>query len=174
MGMQAARMDDDDASALARRLEAHAHDGRSKLYQYLWRQHRALSKAMVRLNPSWASIAAEIAAAGIMGANGRPASPTAVRNVWWRVCRDVEARKRARQAERDKRGMQPSRLPATWKPTPVLVPRAADPARYAPPVPTAPRTAPTELSEEAKATLADLDRQFAHRDRFVNPPKRKD
>jgi hypothetical protein len=167
-------MEDEITPRLVSGLRTRAHDGKSKLYRYLRREHRVLSKAIAQHDPSWASIAAEVAAANVMGRDGKPASPDAVRNIWARVCRDVEVEKAERKAARAKKGVQPSRLPATWKPTPVPSPRAADPARYAPPLPTPARSAPRELTEEAKATLAELDRQIAHRDRFVSPPKRKD
>jgi hypothetical protein len=171
-------MDEDNTPELASRLEAHAHDGKSKLYQYLWRQHRVLSKAIAKLNPTWASIAAEITAAGVMGNNGKPASPKAVRNIWWRVCRDVEAAKQVRRAERDGKGRQPSRLPVTWRPPvaqharPVVQPRYPPPATPAPA--STPPATPPELNDKARAMLDSLDRQLAHRDRFINPPKRKE
>ena len=165
-------MDDDNNPELASRLEAHAHNGKSKLYQYLRRQHRVLSKAIAKLNPTWASIAAEIAAAGVMGNNGKPASPKAVRNVWSRVCRDVEAAKQARDAERDTRGRQPSRLPVTWRPPMAQQPRPVEQPRY-PPVLDA-QAPPEELNDVARETLASLKRQFEHSDRFLHLPKKKD
>ena len=174
-------MDEDNTPALTRRLEAHAHGGKSKLYQHLRSQHRALSRAMAKLNPTWASIAAEIASAGVMGNNGKPASPTSVRNAWWRVCRDVEADKQVRQAEKDRRGRHPSRLPATRRPAVAEPARAAEQLR-APAVPRAelrPQTGTSlldadDLPEDVRENLAALERQFAWADRFVNPPKKED
>lgn len=113
-----------------------------------------------------------------MGGNNKPASPDALRLMWKRVCRDAEAEKLAkdkRRAVERERGVQPSRLPATWKPTPVEMTPARDISR--PPYPTntdSVLAAPIELSEAARATLAALDCQLDWRDRHVNPPKRKD
>ena len=62
-----------------------------------------------------------------------------------------------------------------WRPVPSEPPRAPPAPRRTPPDTTvsAPAT-PRELSEAARAKLAALDRQLDWRDRFVNPPKRKD
>lgn len=172
-------MDNETTPRLISGLKARAHDTHSELYRYLRREHRVLSNTLARHEPSWASIAAEVEAAGVMGAKDRPASPNAVRLTWRRVCRDVEAEKAvkaSRRAGKGTQGVQPSRLPATWQPTPAQVPRAAPaPRQPAPPAHTvsAPAT-PRVLTEEARATLAALDAQLAYRDRFVNPPKRKD
>ncbi len=136
---------------------------------------------MAKLNPTWASIAAEIAAAGVMGNNGKPASPTSVRNVWWRVCRDVEAGEQARLAVKDGRSRHPSRIPATARPASI------DPARVAGPLcdPAVPRAElplrtgtslldAEDLPEDVRENLAALERQFAWADRYVNPPKKED
>lgn len=171
-------MDDETTPRLVTGLKARAHDARSELYRYLRRRHRVLSNTIARHNPSWASVAAEVAAAGIMGAKGKPASPDALRLMWKRVCRDVDAGKAAgarRRTAEAARGAQPSRLPADWRPVPSEPPRAPPAPRRTPPDTTvsAPAT-PRELSEAARAKLAALDRQLDWRDRFVNPPKRKD
>lgn len=57
---------------------------------------------------------------------------------------------------------------------PAEPPQTAVMPRYAPPNTAPAQTAKIELSEHAKATLAALDRQLDHRDRFVRPPQRKD
>ena len=171
-------MEDEPTPRLVTGLKARAHDGRSKLYRYLRREHRLLSATIAKHDPSWASIAAEVAGAGVMGSNNKPASPDALRLMWKRVCRDVEEEKAAKAqrlaAEKD-RGVHPSRLPATWKPTPIETTPARASSRLAPPTNTdsAP-AAPIELSEAARARLAALDRRLEWRDRHVNPPKRKD
>ncbi len=165
-------MVEDNTPALTRRLEAHAHGGKSKLYQYLRGQHRALCRAIAKLDPTWASIAAEITAAGVMGSNGKPASPKAVRIAWWRVCRDVEADKELRQATKVRRGRHPSRLPATSRPLTVEVHRPVEQPRY-PPADRS-KEPEVELNDAARETLASLQRQLDHSDRFLFPPKRKD
>ena len=170
-------MEDEPTPRLITGLKARAHDGRSKLYQYLRRQHRVLSATIAKHNPTWASIAAEVSEAGVMGSNGKPTSPDALRLMWKRVCRDVEAEKllkvQRRAAEQD-RGAQPSRLPSTWKPTPAEPPRAPPPPRVEPRHNTeSPPLREEDLPEDVRANLAALDRQFEWADRFVNPPKRK-
>jgi hypothetical protein len=69
---------------------------------------------------------------------------------------------------------QPSRLPSTWKPTPVEPPRAPAAPRVEPRHNTeSPPLREEDLPEDVRANLAALDRQFEWADRFVNPPKRK-
>ena len=143
---------------------------RSTLYRWLHSHRRVIAKMLARENPSWIVVAESVAAADVVNTRGQPASPASVRRVWACVLKDTAAAETARA----RKTVQPSRLPATWKPIPVPSPRAADPARYAPPLPTPAMPAPTEMSEKVRAKLAALDRQLDHRDRFVNPPKRKD
>lgn len=168
-------MDDDNIPTLEDRLKTRAHDGKSRLYQYLRREHRTLARALAKHDPSWASIAAEIAAHGVMGRNGKPASPSSVRNMWTRICRDLAAEKKARTTRTAERGVQPSRLPVTWRPPVAEPPRVpAAPRAELPPRTGTSLLDAEDLPEDVKENLAALERQFAWADRFVNPPKRKD
>jgi len=54
----------------------------------------------------------------------------------------------------------------------VVQPRYPPPATPAPA--STPPATPPELNDKARAMLDSLDRQLAHRDRFINPPKRKE
>jgi len=111
--------------------------------------------------------------------DGSAKSPTAetVRKTWWKVRREVARATELKiaNAQLASARIQPSRLPATWKPTPVETPPARDISRLPYPTNTVSvPAAPIELSEAARATLAALDCQLDWRDRHVNPPKRKD
>ena len=153
----------------------------SVAYRWLRERHDRLAPALNKLEPALGELAKEMAEGGITGGRGNVLTAKSLMTIWQRVCRDLQAE--AAEAEMAKsqqaaavkaRGGHPSRLPVTWRP-PVAEPaRAAEPPRYAPPNTVPARTAPTELSEKARAKLAALDRQLDHRDRFVNPPKHKD
>ena len=163
-------MKDEAFSKLAAGVRSQPPLRRSALYRWLCSRHRKVSKLLARENPSWIVVADMVAAAGVLNIRGQPATPDSVRRVWACVIKDVEASERQKSAKR----VNPSRLPANWKPTPVELPQTTVAPRYAPPNTVPARTAPKEMSEKARATLAALDRQLDHRDRFVNPPKRKD
>ena len=155
---------------------------RSPTYRWLRQRHDKLAPAFDEFEPPLREIADEMAAGGLTGGKGKPLTAKALLGIWRRVCRDlhIEAteaaeRKAAQAAAVQAHGGHPSRLPATWKPTPVEPTPARALPRPAPPTNTdsAP-AAPIELSEAARATLAALDRQLDWRDRHVNPPKRKE
>jgi len=166
---------------LARSREA-SYRRRSRAYRWLRERHDKLAPAFEEFEPPLREIAAEMAEGGITGGKGLPLTAKALLGIWRRVCRDLqtEATKVAeRKAEKAQaiqaRGGHPSRLPATWKPTPVEVTpvRAISHAAYPTNTDSVP-TAPIEMSEAGRARLAALDRQLDWRDRHVNPPKRKD
>ena len=154
----------------------------SPAYRWLRERHTQLEPALAGYDPSLRAIAIEMAEGGITGGRGKPLSAKALMAIWQRVCRDIQAeateateRKAAQAAAIEARGRHPSRLPATWRPTPIESPPSRAVPRPAPPTHTdsAP-AAPREIPEAARATLAALDRQLEWRDRYVNPPKRKD
>jgi len=154
----------------------------SPAYRWLRERHTELGPAFAEYDPSLRGIALEMAEGGVTGGRGKPLSAKALMAIWQRVCRDlrVEATevancKAEKAAAVQARGAHPSRLPATWKPTPVEATPARAISRPALSTNTdsAP-AAPIELSEAARATLAALDRQLDWRDRYVIPPKRKD
>ncbi len=148
---------------------------RSPLFWWLAEHHDALMEAKDGKPIRWGPLAVRLASFGLTDREGKPATPETVRLTWKRVRKFVADQAAAKLARDQTRKLQPSHLPATWKPTPVEPP----PARAMPhPAPTtntnsAP-AAPIELSEAARARLAALDRRLEWRDRHVNPPKRKD
>ena len=166
---------------LARSREA-SYRRRSPAYRWLRERHDKLAPAFEEFEPPLREIANEMAEGGITGGKSMPLTAKALLGIWRRVCRDLqtEATKAAeRIAEKaaaiQARGGHPSRLPATWKPTPVEATPARALSRPASPTNTdsAP-AAPIELSEAARATLAALDCQLDWRDRYVIPLKRKE
>lgn len=153
----------------------------SVAYRWLRERHDRLAPALNKLNPALGELAKEMAEGGITGGRGNILTAKSLMTIWQRVCRDLQAEtvkveltKSQQAAEVKARNGHPSRLPATWRPTAAEPDRAAEPSRYASPNTVPARTAPKEMSEKARAKLAALDRQLDHRDRFVNPPKRKD
>ena len=166
---------------LARSREA-SYRRRSPAYRWLRERHDKLAPAFEEFEPPLREIADEMAEGGITGGKGKPLNAKALLGIWRRVCRDlrVEATEAAeRKAEKaaavQARGGHPSRLPQTWKQTPVEPTLAPAISRPAPSTNTdSVPAAPIEMSEAGRATLAALDRQLDWRDRYVIPPKRKD
>lgn len=82
--------------ARAARLAAAA-DRRGSAYRFLLEHHDLLADALTR--PSWARFAERMAEEGLADAEGKPATAESLRKMWFRVRREVAAR-RARQATR--------------------------------------------------------------------------
>jgi len=175
-------MTDELLNRVLNRSRKEAYRRCSPAYRWLRERHTELGPVFAEYDPSLRGIALEMAEGGVTGGRGKPLSAKALMAIWQRVCRDlrVEATKVAeRKAEKadaiQARGGHPSRLPATWKPTPVEARPALAISRAASPTNTdSALAAPIELSEAARATLAALDCQLDWRDRYVIPPKRKD
>lgn len=109
---------------VAKRVRQRGYRRRSDAYRWLRRRHATLAKLLAEHEPAWADIAAEMAAAGIVGGRARPLTADAVRRIWGRVCLDVERVCTSK----------PSRVgPPGWTPA-----AAAKPARQGAAPPTAP------------------------------------
>lgn len=147
---------------------------RSTLFWYMLDNYDDLARSAARTRIRWAPLSQRFAALGLLDGEGKAPTAENARLTWWNVRQEV-AKRQAEARHKAEPTIQPSRLPATWKPTPV----EPTPARAMPrPVPStntnsAP-AAPRELPEAARATLAALDSQLDWRDRYVNPPKRKE
>lgn len=161
----------DDLTAVLETVESAGE--RSPLFWWMVKHHDDLAAKADGNRMRWVPLCATFASLGFTDTAGNPHSKRGAREVWLKA-RSYVAKRKATSARASTARAQPSRLPTTWRP-PVAEPaRAAEPPRDASPNTVPARTAPRELTEEARATLAALDRQLDHRDRFVNPPKRKD
>lgn len=161
-----------------RRMEEQAYDNHSEAFRCVRANFDDLLKrgAGAKGGPSWESIAALLAREGQTNIHGAPLTADAVRKLFGRVRRAV-ALERGLPTARLASSQQPSRRAAGWRP-PVIPPvRMSVPRAAASPASTTNRSTsdPDDgLTEEARAKLAALDRQFEWRDRFLHPPKRKE
>ncbi len=104
---------------------------RSDAYRWLHQRHRQLMATFTAFPPVWTDVAATMAAKGITGGRGRPLTGEAVRRIWERVCRDLEA-----AAALQRTGVRPGKANRTstaagWHPIPI-------PAQAATPIPSSP------------------------------------
>lgn len=73
------------------------HRRRSPVYQWLAARYDGLEAAFRTSQPSWKALADYLAEGGIMGADGAPVSPPALRATWLRV--QAEATRRRAQSK---------------------------------------------------------------------------
>lgn len=126
---------------------------RSSLFWWLAENHDALLEANGGKPIRWGPLASCLASFGLTDRDGKPAMPETVRQTWKRV-RQFVAEQAA--AKRDRaRTMQPSRMPATWRPQP------ADPPGPRPP--DAPRDRTGDTASSADANIARLYRTIEDR-----------
>lgn len=116
---------------------------RSPLFWWLAEHHDALTEANDGKPIRWGPLAARLASFGLTDREGKPASPETVRLTWKRVRRFVADQAAARLARDRTRKMQPSRMPATWRP------QSADP--------------PTPPAEAESASRADANKAVIRR-----------
>ena len=109
-------MTNPNAQKFTRALEAKGPARRSALYRWLHAHHAALSRSLDRPDRSWVEAAGLITAEGLFGANGKPISPKALRQMWLRVVRDVERERAAKPAEPDRPKPHRSRPAGSWSP----------------------------------------------------------
>jgi hypothetical protein len=105
---------------LSKAMRDGAFGGRSDVYRWLRKNFTKVSQGMAEHQPSWDVVAVQMAREAVMGARGKPPNGHSVRRVWQRVRRDVEEEEAARAAEPKVRSSYASRMPATWRPTPVI------------------------------------------------------
>ncbi|MDJ0390179.1 hypothetical protein QMO56_18880 [Roseomonas sp. E05] len=120
-------------------LDEHGLKGRSPLYKFIRKNFAKLKarRAGEDDGPSWARLAEWLASQGQTNSRGEPLSWDAVRKVFTRVSRDLEAEDRARRFGVAAKA-KPARAPAGWQP-PVVSPRPAAPTLPTTPRPEAPR-----------------------------------
>jgi hypothetical protein len=182
-------------SRVALALRARGPARRSALYKWLLAHYGDLAPVLNVDSPDWITASTEVAAEGMVGANGKPASSKALRQIWLRVTRDVhvaQAQDEARAAQRPR--AQRSRSDAAWQPSQAVASRPAPAYRHEPDEPEevipprrptslppsqAPPKPPTqvevatspnrgdavELTPHAKAELEKLQQMFSETDR---------
>ena len=115
-------MTNPNAQKFTRALEAKGPARRCALYRWLHAHHAALSRSLDRPDRSWVEAAGLITAEGLFGANGKPISPKALRQMWLRVVRDVERERAAKPAEPDRPKPHRSRPAGSWSPPLAVLP----------------------------------------------------
>lgn len=164
-----------NVSKITRALKERGPARRSDLYKWLRAHHTKLRPLLDGPERSWLAAAELIAAEGLVGATGKPASPKALRQMWLRVSRDVERVREQAAAAAAAKPLKPwrSRPRNDWQP-----PVTAIPAGQAKPTddwlprsstkPTTPASSSDEdrrdgAKDEASKRLADLRRTIAER-----------
>jgi hypothetical protein len=82
--------DPDETSGLSdfrAALEAHGGGMRSPLFQWMYRNHDALTEMLSEVRPNWPRVTAVLIERGFTGPDGRPLQPETVRKLWLRVRR---------------------------------------------------------------------------------------
>ncbi len=135
------------------------------------KHHDALTVKADGNRMRWTPLCATFATLGFADTAGKPHTKRGAREVWLQARSYVSKRRAAREKAGPSK-TQPSRLPVTWRPPVVEAPRPVEQPRY----PSADRSKEpeVELNDTARETLASLQRQLDHSDRFLFPPKRKD
>ena len=150
---------------VAARARKHAHKRHSAAYRWLREHHAELVPIFAAQRPPWREIAAELTAGGVRGGKGKALTGRALAGIWRRVCADLAMVEAKRQAAQQKARMQPSRLPADWRPmpaqptapklalpSPAYIEGRADSDRYA------------GMSQQTRETMENLDRQMREYD----------
>lgn len=131
----------------------------SEAYRWLHRRHPELAATFIKHPPIWPDLADTMAAAGILGGRGRPLTGQAVRRIWDRVCRDVQAAALIQRSGPQAQTRKRVSAPAEWQPTPV-------PATAAVQTP-----APPEVSVDRPGLLTRIGRSLVDRSaRSVEQP----
>lgn len=123
----------------------------SEAYRWLLRRHPDLAATFIKHPPIWPDLADTMAAAGILGGRGRPLTGQAVRRIWDRVCRDVQAATLIQKSGPQAQTRSRVSAPATWQPTPVPATAAV------------PSVAPPEAPVDRAGLLTRIGRSLADR-----------
>ena len=153
-------------------LEAVRHgEERSRLFWWMVKHHDDLIAAAKGNRMRWTPLCATFTALGFTDTAGKPHTKRGAREIWLQARSYVSKRRAARErAETGK--TQPSRFPVTWRPPVVEPPRPVE-QPWCSPADRSKEPA-VELNDAARETLASLQRQLDHSDRFLFMPKRKD
>lgn len=72
-------------------IPPYPHGVRAEVFCWLWANHAELSEMLRRWKPTWASVAQIMEMDGVRDRYGKAPTGNAVRRVWGRVCREIEA-----------------------------------------------------------------------------------
>lgn len=164
---QPRRMTPPNARSIVRALEARGPARRSALYRWLYAHHVTMSRMLDDPNRSWVEAAELLAAQGLVGANGQPISPKALRQMWLRVTRDVERAREVKAAQPPRPKPHRSRPAGSFQPARIILPAAMpnssddwmSGSRLAP--------APSTAGEQARAGDAGVEDPIARLQRTV-------
>lgn len=146
---------------------------RSPLFHWMLENFEALEPGVAGRRSDWAPLRAEAIARGITDDDGNDPSERTVRDTMRKVRQEVAIRREA-SGRKTPSAVYPSRFPATWRP-PIETPRPPPSPRAVSSNTTVPApSAPPEMNEAARATLASLRAQLDHADRYVRPRKREE
>ena len=155
-------MGDKTLKRVLRVMQEEEYVGRSDVYRWLRNRHGQIAAARDKHDPSWAPVAREIAAAGVLGRDGKLPTRKTIAKIWHRVCRDVAAEISDRTTTLLASGANRSRAPATWRPTAIPPPVLAMSSQSQPnSVASTPKQ--TEAEARADAQLARLRRHVDER-----------
>jgi hypothetical protein len=109
---------------LARAARRPRKAGRSRLYQWMAKNHAELAAAFENAPPDWTVLAEEFGKAGLTDRTGKPARPSTAKQTWFRVGRDLRKIESTRPRPRQKpEEPQVETAPASHPPSPQVVAR---------------------------------------------------
>ena len=110
---------------------------RSPLFWWLLEHHAEIAQTAKGRRMRWGPLLKRVLARGLTDGSGKSPTAETVRKTWWKVRREVAqtAELETANARAAAAKVQPSRLPAAWKPTPAELPRAPAAPRVESPAP---------------------------------------
>jgi len=90
--------------------------GRGAVYRWLRENHQEVMQGFASTHAPWDTVVASMIRDGVTGQRGALPNRKAAAKVWDRVCRDIKADAIELRTGIPQHKVQPSRLPATWRP----------------------------------------------------------
>lgn len=90
--------------------------GRGAVYRWLRENYQEVVEGFATTEAPWDTVVASMIRDGVAGQRGASPNRKAAAKVWDRVCRDIQAGEVEVRTDVPQRNLQPSRLPATWRP----------------------------------------------------------
>ena len=91
------------------------HARHSDAYRWLWKNYDGVKALLADHRPSWATIAAKVASAGVRGIHGQALPGNDLRRTWKKVVREREIVVAGKHGQVPARKV-PAHVPATWQP----------------------------------------------------------